>query len=235
MKTRTTLLTISVIASVSAISYMLSDSNQQTAQEQSLSQPKAVTAATEFAGSEDKIIRDIGLEVQALLDDRTAETYAELPTDISTLEIELSEDQLVGTSTPWSISSFISTTNTIELDGKIQVMEPIEIDTEEATNVSPGDVVLLPLPGADQYRAVVDRVTIADNGETSWNGYIEGYGSDYPVTFTVGAQTSFATITTPEGLYAMEAVNNNGWVYKTPDLVDLVDPDQPDHLVVEHP
>lgn len=153
--------------------------------------------------------------------------------EISSLEFELEHALLEEAASPWTIGDIESSSDSIILNDKIQTKEPITFNPEESAAVSVGDVISLSLPGANQYQAVVDHVTISANGETNWTGYIEGESTDYPVIFTIGATNSFATITTPLGLYAMEAVNRSGWVYKTPDLVDLVDPDQPDHLVID--
>ena len=236
MKTRTILLSITVLSAVAAIYFMISDDGNsdtpQSAMEQLSAPGPQVAGSTESARSSDGPAAEIDIEkeIRADLD------HLSLPEEIERGNADLEQDLAQGypeaADNLWTISSVIPA-DAVVLDEKIQTKEPVSVDAGKAASVAAGDVIPLPLPGTTGYLAVVDRVSVSSSGETSWSGYLQGYNSDYPVVFTIGAQSSFATITTPEGQYAMEAVNGNGWVYKTPDLIDLVDPDQPDHLITD--
>lgn len=160
----------------------------------------------------------------------SAETY------LSNMEQELlsmDDDNLEEVLPAWTISRDGTTPSAIALEKEIKVYEPVSYNPEKALDIAVGEIISIALPGAKEYPVIVTTVKTSRNGETSWNGYLVEYQKDYPVTFTLGQHASFATVATPDGLYAMEAVNGNGWVYKTPDLVDLVDPDQPDYLIAD--
>lgn len=131
----------------------------------------------------------------------------------------------------WCILNTVTVTDTIQLDEKNQNKKPITFNTAETAAVSLGDIITLPLPEAKHYKAVVDYVSVNMDGDTSWSGYIDGFKTGYPVIFTIGSTKSSATITTPQGLYIMEAVNSSGWLYKAQALTDLVHPSQRNRLV----
>ena len=133
----------------------------------------------------------------------------------------------------WTISRAPNAINSVKLSEKIKEYESVQVDENTISMVAVGDIVLVRLPGTGEYPVLVTAVSIQHNGETSWNGYLAEYEVDYPVTFTLGAYSSYATIATPEGLYSMEAIHGNGWVYRTPDMIDLVDPEQPDYLIAD--
>lgn len=171
-------------------------------------------------------------ELQAIDKNLEAEAdmyLANLEGELEQLDGEVEEQY----SSIWEISGTSPMETSLELNEKIKTYEPINIDKENAANVAVGEIVTLSLPGAEEYLVVVAAVNINTNGETSWSGYLAEYADDYPVTFTLGEYASFATVATPEGLYSMETVGNSGWVYKTPDMSDLVDPNQPDHLIAD--
>ena len=236
MNTRITLLSITVLIAVAATFFLIrSDGNGDALQSPSeqLSAP-----GPEASGSKNPFRRkdiptpEVDVESVILADLDHLKLPADLDREIADIEQELARDSLDVPVTPWTISAVIPE-NAIPLEEKIQSREPVTLDPGQAAEVAVGDVIQLPLPGTSQYQAVVDRVSVGDNGETNWTGYLQGYDTDYPVVFTLGAQSGFATITTPEGQYAMEAVDGSGWVYKTPELIDLVDPDQPDFLITD--
>lgn len=178
-------------------------------------------------------LSEIEQEVGAMLELRLLAPDNFNPVAAEELEQELKDHEERELLSSWQISEVVSQQNSISLNEHITVSEPVAIDGQQIAAVTTGDRVELPLPGGASYTAVVNRVVVNSDGETSWSGYVEGHGQDYPVTFTIGEQNSFATVTTPEGLYAMETSHGMGWVYKTPDLTELVDPDQPDRLMVD--
>jgi|GEM_PF-6243651 len=178
-------------------------------------------------------LSEIEREIGAMVEDRMYAPDNFNPIAVEELEQELREHQERELLSSWQISEAVPQQKGISLNEQITVSEPVAVDAQQIAAVTTGDRVQMPLPGGASYTAVVHRVMVNGDGETSWSGYVEGHGQDFPVTFTIGEQNSFATVTTPEGLYAMETFNGMGWVYKTPDLPELVDPDQPDRLMID--
>ena len=72
------------------------------------------------------------------------------------------------------------------------------------------------------------------NGDYSWRGYLDGYGTDYPVVMTYGANSVFATVTTPKGSYTLVSVSGSGWIYKNPSEFELSQPGVEDHMEIPH-
>lgn len=116
----------------------------------------------------------------------------------------------------------------------VAIYEPVSVDMDSPAYPSPGEQVNLPLPGGTSLNATVRTSNENPNGDYSWRGYLDGYGTDYPVVMTYGANSVFATITTPQGSYTLESVNGSGWVYKNPSEFELSEPGKNDYLEVPH-
>lgn len=131
-------------------------------------------------------------------------------------------------------SSWDEAQNSIPLPDSVVVYEPVRVDMDSPDYPAPGQQRRLSLPGGEEW--VVDVKSSAENpnGDYSWRGHLEGYGTDYPVVMTYGANSVFATITTPNGSYTLESVNGSGWVYKNPSEFELSDPGKNDYLEVPH-
>ncbi len=237
MKTGTPILLITVCGAAAIFTYFTLNNQSGTAVEPTASLPLPEAQSTHekavLTQAQLHALKVMSKEIEADIQSESSFVLSENDIEISEYERELEHALLTEDGSPWTIDDTRPSSSSIILNEKIQTKEAITFNPEESAAVSVGDVISLSLPGNDTYRAVVDYVRMSANGETNWSGYIEGEHTDYPVIFTIGTTNSFATITTPKGLYAMESVNSSGWVYKTPDLVDLVDPDQPDHLIVE--
>jgi hypothetical protein len=113
--------------------------------------------------------------------------------------------------------------------------EPVAVDMDSPAFPQPGQQVSLGLPGDESVNATVKTSNENPNGDYSWRGYLDGYGTDYPVVMTYGANSVFATITTPKGSYTLESLNGSGWVYKNPAEFELSDPGKSDYLEPDQP
>lgn len=110
--------------------------------------------------------------------------------------------------------------------------EPVTIDMESPAYPSPGQQVSLGLTGGEVVSATVKTGNQNPNGDYSWRGYLDGHGTQYPVVMTYGANTVFATITTPKGSYTLESIGGSGWIYKNPSEFELSEPGKKDFLEV---
>lgn len=130
----------------------------------------------------------------------------------------------------WQTAGNKSGTPAIPLSEKITDYQIVEIETNPATYPLIGQQITLPLLKGNKVSAKVESIQVHPNGDYSLRGHINGYGNDYPITMTYGEQQVFATITTPEGSYSMEALNGLGWLYKNPAEPELITPGNNDFI-----
>lgn len=114
----------------------------------------------------------------------------------------------------------------------VRIYEQVQLDMDKPYYPAVGEHVSLLLPGVGELTASVSASHDNPNGDYSWRGYLDGHGTDYPVVMTYGANSVFATVTTPEGSYTMESVGGNGWVYKNPAGAELSQPGKHDFLEI---
>jgi len=124
----------------------------------------------------------------------------------------------------------------VPLAALVKEYQAIELDPEPESYPSIGDQVTLPMLNGKRLVADVEDVTLNQNGDYTWSGHISGAGSDYLVVFTYGAQSTFATISTADGSFSLEAVNGSGWLYKNPSMSDMAATNRSDTLepLVQH-
>lgn len=137
-------------------------------------------------------------------------------------------------STPaWSIATPESVS--MSLPNGVVVYEPVSVDMDSPFYPEPGVQVSLHLPGEQEaLTATVKSSNENPNGDYSWRGYLDGHGTEYPVIMTYGANSVFATVTTPKGSYTLESVNGSGWIYKSPSEFELSHPGVGDSLEIPH-
>ncbi len=134
---------------------------------------------------------------------------------------------------PWrSVASSVD--QGFAIDSAVEVKEGIEIDSAMVLGAAVGDRVDLSLPGDHSYAVIVEKTQRLANGDTHWQGHLESFADQYPVSFTAGKGSVFATITTPNGSYTLEAVNGNGWVYLNPEISKLSRAGSADFLMPSH-
>ena len=89
----------------------------------------------------------------------------------------------------------------------------VQLMRERLANVSVGDAVPIQVPGQDSMLAIVEVRDIGPNGDRYWRGHIQSGGDRYPVVYTQGDEATFATICTPAGTYALEALGDRGQLF----------------------
>ena len=122
---------------------------------------------------------------------------------------------------------------TIPLNKIISEYEVIEIDPHPENLPQPGEILELPMLRGQNVVVNVESNKSNPNGDKTWSGHVEGFGSDYPVIMTYGDHGVFAMITTPQGCFTMESTDGVGWLYKNPSEAELADPTQNDFLEVQ--
>ncbi len=189
----------------------------------SVSAPNASTAPEPeipppLRSIEADIARSVEAEVNAMLSQPLASTTNE-PTRATENAI-----------TPWRTPDAYDPAPGFQLSPEVSEFEAIRFDSSSAL-VGIGERVEFLLPGGERVQAVVEQVQLHQNGDESWTGHLQGHGDQYPVAVTTGANSAFATITTPNGSYSMEAVRGAGWVYKNPSETELANPGHIDQVI----
>lgn len=113
---------------------------------------------------------------------------------------------------------------------RVAAAEPVRLDMETLSNAGPGDRIQFRLPDQPEVTVVVTDSRVLPNGDVQWQGYMADSGDAYPAQFTLGSRVGFASITTPEGSYSLEAVDGSGWIARNPEMADLGSENTPDHL-----
>ena len=113
----------------------------------------------------------------------------------------------------------------------VVIYEPVSLNMDDPYPL-PGDKLAIPLPEAENAQVTVTTHHISPNGDYSWRGNLDGYGDDYPIVVTYGHRSIFATITTPQGSYALESINGSGWIYKNPATTELSKPGTEDFMEI---
>jgi len=132
----------------------------------------------------------------------------------------------------WQMGGVKASVPDIPLNERISAYAVVELDQHPANLPAAGQQILLPMLNGQKIIANVESVNSNPNGDYSWSGHVDGYGTDYPVVMTYGEQSIFATITTPDGSYSMESLDGVGWLYKNPAEVELSTPGTKDYLEV---
>jgi hypothetical protein len=126
-----------------------------------------------------------------------------------------------------------TTVSQMPVPGGVSVYEPVSVDMEDPDYPEAGEQVSVSLPGGEQLKVNVKASVTNPNGDYTWRGHLDGYGTDdYPVVMTYGGNSVFATVTTPKGSYTLESVNGSGWIYKNPAEVELSNPEAHDYLEI---
>lgn len=134
-------------------------------------------------------------------------------------------------STPWQVVEVCDETLKNSFQKDIKVKQHVAISASLVRVVSIGDHIAMDLPTGNRYVSIVEDVQSFTNGDKGWFGYIESEGQRYPVSFTAGSDSVYATIASPEGSYTLETSGGRGWLYLNPEIAELVDPNQPDQLI----
>lgn len=133
----------------------------------------------------------------------------------------------------WQMAGVKSQAPSIPLSERISDYVIVELPQTLQDLPSVGEQVSLPMLHGKMLVAKVESATTLFNGDYTWSGHLEGFGTDYPVVMTYGESSVFATITTPEGSYTMESTDGLGWLYKNPAEAELSHPGANDFLEIE--
>lgn len=192
-----------------------------------LHQPSVTTTAQPMARTELSVAQAVMSHTESHLDskktssgvlavNRVVESMNEVPAQAS-----------------WKMASVKAETPSIPLNERISDYAIVELPQKLIVFPVAGEQISLPLLHGKSYAAMVESVSHLPNGDYSWSGHLQGYGTDYPVVMTYGEHSVFATITTPEGSYTMESVNGLGWLYKNPAEIELSHPNAKDFLEID--
>ena len=118
-----------------------------------------------------------------------------------------------------------------KLNPRIKVFTTVKLDPHPDHLPAEGEQIVLPMLNGKTIKVNVESSESTENGDYSWSGHLDGHNNDYPIVMTYGENTTFATITTPEGSYSLEAVHGVGWLYKNPAEAELTAPGQNDYLI----
>jgi Domain of unknown function (DUF4214)/Metallo-peptidase family M12B Reprolysin-like/Calx-beta domain len=75
----------------------------------------------------------------------------------------------------------------------------VRFDQETLFQMRPGDEVIVNLPNALAYTAVLEKVTRHASGNRSWVGYLAEHGRDFRVIATASPNGTYGVILTPQG------------------------------------
>lgn len=114
----------------------------------------------------------------------------------------------------WSAAGDDGDLPALALNPQIPHAEVVHLPEPQVLEKVPGDRLSVPLLGGRTLAVTVEDAGRLPNGDYTWRGYVDGEGDDYPVIFTVGKNSAFATITSWEGSYTMESIDGVGWLYR---------------------
>lgn len=100
-------------------------------------------------------------------------------------------------------------------------------------NLKIGDEITLPEIDEQTYVVTVVDHTVNANQSVTVKAYVEGESARYYSMMTEGENNAFVTLNSSEGVYEMEIVNGNGYVYSANDIRKAwIDPSKTDEVAV---
>lgn len=99
-------------------------------------------------------------------------------------------------------------------NGLVHDLQHVRIDREAIQSLEVGSLVALELPDGQHLLARVQDLVLHENGDRSWSGHLDGFGTRYPVVYTQGEIATFGTIATPTGLFALEALGEEAVLFR---------------------
>ncbi len=110
--------------------------------------------------------------------------------------------------------------NPEKLPGDLAGEAYIELNTQQMKSMQLGDVFELTIPQlGTSLAAEVDMVTEHPNGDKTIEANFPGMDKYYSVVFTIGAANSYAQVSTPDGVYLLEAQGDYAWITSRQSLV----------------
>lgn len=142
------------------------------------------------------------------------QALARAQTALKSANFALSTPEIPPRKPVWSTAVEDNEMPQVQLSPQIEHAEVVRLPDPASLEKAPGDRLTVPLFDGRSLAVTVEDASRLPNGDYSWRGYVDGEGDDFPVIFTVGKNSAFATITSWEGSYTMESVGGVGWLYK---------------------
>ena len=118
--------------------------------------------------------------------------------------------------------TFISNTDTNQSKfPSKQLVKPlstIAFDTTILKNLEPNDEIVLPPIEGQSYTLRITKKRVHNNGNIILKASLQNNSEEYTTTITHGKKLSYATISTPEGIYQIEAMAGEGYLYAVRDI-----------------
>ncbi|HWV14301.1 MAG TPA: hypothetical protein VN030_02635 [Cellvibrio sp.] len=144
----------------------------------------------------------------------------------------VNKDKIVSSKISWQMGNSKSAAPQIPLNQVIREYEVVEVEQHPESLPEVGETVELPMLKGKKILVNVESMQSNPNGDKTWTGHVDGFGTDYPIIMTYGTTMVFATITTPEGSYTLESKDGSGWLYKNPSEFELSDAGSKDYLEI---
>ena len=97
-----------------------------------------------------------------------------------------------------------------------------------------GDSILLPEVNDVSYKATVKKRTVGKNGSVSLVASLEGEGKRYYSIMTEDDNASYITLVSPEGVFEFEALNGQGYTYRSSDINNsMIDYSKSDSISID--
>lgn len=109
----------------------------------------------------------------------------------------------------------------------------VEFNRRALATLQPGSTLTLRTPDDGKPHTIdIDDIQVHPNGDKSWVGHVQdAAGEVLPVVFTQGKDSSFGSISTRSGTYAIEAEGRLGWIANVNTLRSHQDFDGTDVMV----
>lgn len=95
----------------------------------------------------------------------------------------------------------------------VKPMESVAFDPEQLAQLQIGDTIHLPIIEGTEHTLNITQKTLHANGSVTLRASIANEEESYTSTLTQGKQLSYATIATPNGLFQLEAIEGEGYLY----------------------
>ena len=100
----------------------------------------------------------------------------------------------------------------------ITPIEAISLSTSHTEELKVNDTLTLPnIEGVD-YTIVISSVVKNSDDSHSLTGHFKDEGISYTTTITKSTQSSYITLSTPQGTYEIETQDGVGYIYRTSDI-----------------
>lgn len=100
------------------------------------------------------------------------------------------------------------------VEGFVTQKKRVRLEREALSAVEVGTHIVFELPDGTRQVALVEQLLVHDNGDRTWTGHLAQGGLEFPVVYTQGEPWTFATLVTPQGLFALEAQGDEGVLFK---------------------